>query len=756
MPFIMPILLIGVAAAAVPVIIHLLHRQRTVPVRWGAMQFLLESPLRFRRRRKVDHWLLLLARIALLALLGFLLARPLLIEGKYNPLSSNVAADIAVVVDRSLSAGRKAAAPEQGSAPVDPSPQSTVFERGLGVVDEIAKLMRPNDTLAVVLAEHRPDTTCTPLPVRSGAVNDLRERLAQLKPGMTASSVPDAVRAARDLVARGPNTQKLIVVVSDGQRNGWHIEDHAAWAASLGASTSGARTGGSSTLKVYALTLEPAPGRSDIAVGQINVEPTLIGRNRPAQVTATLTHSGPGDAATVNASLSVGGREVDKRVVAALRPGETRTVRFDHAFTDAGSNWVKVHADADDALEADDAAVAAVNVWQRLPVLVIDGQLTPAGPFRASQFLVAAMQPVAEAAQESAALIQPKVVSASAADAEKLDDYLAVVVNDVPALAPSAVEKLAAYARAGGGVWVILGPRTEPALLGRQLAQAGLFTGELKEKRTAPASMPLGIELKAPQNPMVSLLAAAERNAMTGAVTKQWWSLGLHGDEQVVLAGAASGAEPLVLERPVGRNGGRVVVWCTSADGAWNNWPLMPNFVPLVNETVYHLASAQTRSAERRRLDAGVPIEWSGPATPRVKTATITRPDGKTAQLQPTVSNGRQRLTYNDTVEPGLYAIRFDATDVPQPVYYGVGIDRRELDPASLTDADYAWLKNRGLIERRIAPGELAAALGGVNKGVELWKWLGLGVLALLVFETFMTRRMVRLQAGSAAAPAAI
>src|SRR5215212_1876193 len=108
MTFLSASLLFGLAAAAIPVIIHLLHRQRTVPVRWGAMQFLLETPLQFKRRRKVDHWLLLLARMALLGLLGFLLARPLLIEGKYNPLSNNVGTDIAVVVDHSLSSGRKA------------------------------------------------------------------------------------------------------------------------------------------------------------------------------------------------------------------------------------------------------------------------------------------------------------------------------------------------------------------------------------------------------------------------------------------------------------------------------------------------------------------------------------------------------------------------------------------------------------------------------------------------------------------------
>jgi hypothetical protein len=173
----------------------------------------------------------------------------------------------------------------------------------------------------------------------------------------------------------------------------------------------------------------------------------------------------------------------------------------------------------------------------------------------------------------------------------------------------------------------------------------------------------------------------------------------------------------------------------------------MPNFVPLVNETVYHLAGAGARSSEGGRLEAGMPLEWSAGTEPRVKSATITRPDGKTVTQQTTVAGGRQRLSYNDTAEPGLYTLRFDPTEVPQPVYFGVNIDRRELDPATLTEADYAWLKNRKFVEGRIKPEELGSALGGAPSGAELWRWLALGVLGLLVFESVMTRKMVALQA---------
>ena len=145
-----------------------------------------------------------------------------------------------------------------------------------------------------------------------------------------------------------------------------------------------------------------------------------------------------------------------------------------------------------------------------------------------------------------------------------------------------------------------------------------------------------------------------------------------------------------------------------------------------------------------------MPIEWSSGPEPRVNTASITRPDGKVATRQPTVAGGRQRVSYNDTAEPGLYTLRFDPTTVAQPVYFGVGLDRRELDPATLSEADNAWLKTRGFIDGTLKPDQVASALGGTSAGAELWRWLALGVLGLLVFESVMTWRMASLQAAPA------
>src|SRR5436853_4970995 len=98
---------LAAVAASIPIIIHLLHRQRTQPILWGAMQFLKESPLQQRRRKKVDHWLLMLLRIAAVVLLVAFVAWPTA-NRKWALLGDGGGTDIAVVIDRSLSTGRHA------------------------------------------------------------------------------------------------------------------------------------------------------------------------------------------------------------------------------------------------------------------------------------------------------------------------------------------------------------------------------------------------------------------------------------------------------------------------------------------------------------------------------------------------------------------------------------------------------------------------------------------------------------------------
>jgi hypothetical protein len=251
-----------------------------------------------------------------------------------------------------------------------------------------------------------------------------------------------------------------------------------------------------------------------------------------------------------------------------------------------------------------------------------------------------------------------------------------------------------------------------------------------------------------PENAALALLTAAHKNALAGAIVRAWWPVKAGGALRTILATTTGtgGGDPLVLEMDVGKSGGRVVVWTTSvSDVSWNNLPLVPNFVPLVNETLFHLASGQAQT-QQRQVDAGAAIVWSGPATPVITSATLVAPDTTSKTLQPQLRGDKYVVQYKDTFLPGLYEMRFTPAEVPQPVYFSVGIDPAELQPAVMGTTDVEWLKGHHYVRDRVTLETLPKAIDAQRAGYELWWVVGLLLAGLLIGEAVMTWRLARRQ----------
>src|SRR2546426_9944593 len=65
----------GLALISLPIIIHLINRMRFRRIRWAAMEFLLKSQKRNRRRLIIEQLILLALRCFLVVLAGLLVAR---------------------------------------------------------------------------------------------------------------------------------------------------------------------------------------------------------------------------------------------------------------------------------------------------------------------------------------------------------------------------------------------------------------------------------------------------------------------------------------------------------------------------------------------------------------------------------------------------------------------------------------------------------------------------------------------------------
>src|SRR3954452_17917332 len=103
MNFLAPAFLAGLAAIAVPVIIHLINRERKVVVEFPSLMFLQKIPYRSVRRQKIRHLLLLALRCLALAIIVAAFARPFFSKTKNASAATTGAREVVIALDRSYS-----------------------------------------------------------------------------------------------------------------------------------------------------------------------------------------------------------------------------------------------------------------------------------------------------------------------------------------------------------------------------------------------------------------------------------------------------------------------------------------------------------------------------------------------------------------------------------------------------------------------------------------------------------------------------
>src|SRR5580658_4751502 len=138
MTFLSPLLIWGTLLGAIPIIIHLLNRRRFRRVEWAPMYYLRLTIQRNRRRIQFEQLLLLLLRIALIVILFFYLARPLLNPtGLETWLGSGGRTSQVVLIDDSLSMGYS-------------SGDSTAFSRAKEAAGSLVNSIRAQDRCTIV------------------------------------------------------------------------------------------------------------------------------------------------------------------------------------------------------------------------------------------------------------------------------------------------------------------------------------------------------------------------------------------------------------------------------------------------------------------------------------------------------------------------------------------------------------------------------------------------------------------------------
>jgi hypothetical protein len=449
MSFLSPLFLIGIAAAAVPVLLHLLRRRPEMSVKFPAVRMLRHSPVEQSSRRRLRELLLLALRVSALVLLSVAFARPFFASA--TVISDGGVTIVALDTSLSVSApGRMAAAQDVARQAVDTAPSGDL----VGVVtfaDAAAVAAAPSGDRGLAMS----------------AVNDAAARAG-------ATRYRTALEAAAELIARHGNGSGRIVVVTDLQAAGWMPGD---------------RVRLPPQVAVHVADIGPLPENLAVvrtrAEGDGRVIATIANFGSEArEARATLTSE---EGAAGKAQVTIGG-------------GQSADV----TFTGVAGESATVTIDDPAGLQLDNIRhlVLQRSVAPAVLIVTATGDLGREA-FYAQQALTAGGPRGADFEVEGVA-----APALSTWDADRLDRFAAVIVVSTRGLDARGREVLTGFVARGGGMLLAAGPDVDGDVAAEALS-ASVAIGVSEAPDSSERARGRAIVATDARHPLFSAMGAA-------------------------------------------------------------------------------------------------------------------------------------------------------------------------------------------------------------------------------------------------------
>ena len=568
MNFLNPFLLFGLAAAALPILIHLFTRRRPREVSFPSLEFLTEVHHSEIRRLKLKQWLLLLLRTLAVAMIVLAMSRPAL-RGSLGP-HRNASTTVVALIDVSGSMGAAARAGGVSGAGAGSGATATLGDQARSVVSDLLSTLAASDELLLVPYDSQPH------PLTNGPSSDqprLRSALRSIVPGAAGTDHERALVFAASALAQSHALNRELFWISDFQTSGLSNAD----ALRL-------PDGPWDRARVYLIPLSPA-SRVNGAVTDVALSPTETGTALsvegasfglpPGDLAVTAREAqfdrgaaraagsgGNAGAAGGSSATATAGEVLGRGFLALQGSGSARTLLPLSRLPDAGGE-VRI---PDDVLPLDNTRWFSSGHAATLRVLLRDGGGSPA--------LKLALE-----AGSPASGIEVESVDASSLE-RRAPGADVIVINDVERLSPSELQAVLDFWRAGGPLFITLGARADAAFWNASLLKE-LGLGDLGATTSAPTGGAWRLHIAAIGHPLLAGFSTAPGQPLSAA---RFFSVRALG------AGAARTVLSFDRDHPALLEAQHALVLCASLEPAATDFTVSGAFLPLVHQSIKLLA----------------------------------------------------------------------------------------------------------------------------------------------------------------------
>jgi len=705
-------MLAGLGGAAVPLVLHLLSRARYRSVDWGAMMFLQGVDVRQRQSTKLKQLILLAMRMLIVGLLAMAMARPV-VRGSWGVLAAEGRTTAVIVVDRSASMGFD----ENGKSRMQLARDACL---------QILSTLRKGDQVSLVfIGDDGRDESSAP----SSDLQAVASRVNELKASHARASVAGGLLKSIEIFDRHEKLNRELFVVCDRQASSWKEIDETF-------RTTWEQKQSDQDAPRPRLFIVPVGGDDSenvaIASAELINPPAVTGSS--AEVEVQVRNFGKQPRVALPLTLKAGDREILSTTV-NIAPDSTASVRAPVKF-DAGGSQVIQASVKTSGLESDDTYDRAIDVVAPVKVLIVSGD-ERAGAFRSeSDFARLALAPFATLKRPGPDAAVVEVVTADQWTGEALSNYQVIVLANLATFSSQQSRALEQFVYGGGGLLIAPGNLTRVDNYNMLLWRdgGGIMPAMLASATSSDgsgATALLGIDLT---HPIFKFLKGRPDPVPSATVGRYYPAASSRNDSRV-LARYVTG-QAFATEVSLGR--GRVILLTTPLDADWNTLPLSNFYLPFVQSAVRYLAAG---TLVNRNLEPGATISHVFEDAVDGDAVTLTKPDGQTAPLEVLRYNQRAEIRFDETEQPGVYALSYASGGQPRSVHYVVQTPRDESDLIALSNdriTEIQSITGGQWVDANTAT--LADSLSGSRSGKELWATLLACVLVLAIVEMILAK----------------
>jgi hypothetical protein len=713
MTFLNPLVLFGLAAAAIPILIHLLNLRKLKKVEFSSLRFLKEMQKTRMRRVRIKQWILLLLRTLMVIALVFAFARPALRGSLAGVIGTHARTTSVVLLDDSPSMAIR-------------TDRGLMFARAREAAVRAAGLLQEGDEMYILRLSEVGHAE-NPAPARTR-----EEAAALLGPAqVTAVTVPyrEAFAVAARLLGESRNFNKELYLLSDLQKT--------QFAAAEPPDTADLFDDG---VRVF-LSAPVLPQQDNAGISDVTVTSRILSPGRPV-VLQTLVRN-PGSAPVQNGLLSVyldGTRVLQQSV--NIPPGGSVSPTLVVTPKRRGIIHGSVQIE-DDALEADNRRSFVLDIPGSIRLLVV-GSTESDTRLSSLAFTLGS--------DSSATAMNVRTITAAQLSSVDINRFDAVVVCGVPSFPPSEGARIVQFVKAGGGMLMFSGDSLDIAAYNERLfsplgippllppVQHGKPSGD-----GGTAGSYLTFSSVDFAHPLFTGLFDEGVHQRTGGPPVEspqvFRSIPIRTGSRGQAIISLSDGTPFLAEFPAGA--GRVLLMGVEAGMAWSDFPVKGLFVPLLHRSAAYLAA---RHDQVESYPAGRQPAWNLRIPDRSDRDMffVRAPDNDEEKVVPRFNpvSGMASFTSGPAMVPGVYDLQRETpgkTTRETLAAVAVNPDPAESDLAQADEATLRSFETQvGLRADQIlslrGDERLEQAVHEARFGVELWKYLaGLAVLLALL-----------------------